>query len=57
MRAALLTSHVLVDRLTSIEDCCLILVDAEGVSGVLHYRESALTDLYSIQLLLINPKD
>jgi hypothetical protein len=31
-RAALLTGHVPVDRLISVEDCCLISVGAEGVS-------------------------
>jgi hypothetical protein len=31
-RAALLKGHVPVDRLISVEDCCLILVGAEGVS-------------------------
>jgi hypothetical protein len=30
--AALLTGRVPVDRLISVEDCCLISVDAEGVS-------------------------
>ena len=57
MLDALLTGHVLVDRLISIEDFCLISVGAEGVSRVFHYREGALIKLYSIQLLLINPKD
>jgi hypothetical protein len=31
-QAALLTGHVPVDRLISIEDCCLISVGVEGVS-------------------------
>ena len=53
MRAALLTGRVPVDRLTYVEDCCLISVGAEGVSRFLHYRASALVELYSIQLLLI----
>jgi hypothetical protein len=44
-------------RLISVEDCCLISVGAEGVSRVLHYRAGALVELYSIQLLLKNPKD
>jgi hypothetical protein len=30
--AALLTGHVPVDRLISVEDCCLISVGVEGVS-------------------------
>ena len=42
-------------RLIYVEDCCLISVDAEGVRKVLHYRVGALAELYSIQLLLINP--
>jgi hypothetical protein len=32
MLAALLTGRVPVDRLISVEDCCLISVGAEGVS-------------------------
>jgi hypothetical protein len=32
MRAALLTGHVPIDRLISVEDCCLISVGAENVS-------------------------
>jgi hypothetical protein len=31
-RVALLTGHVPVDRLISVEDCCLISVGVEGVS-------------------------
>jgi hypothetical protein len=53
--AALLTGHVPIDRLISVEDCCLISVGVEGVSCFLHYRAGALVELYSIQLLLINP--
>jgi hypothetical protein len=34
--AALLIGHVPIDRLIYVEDCCLISVDAEGVSWVLH---------------------
>jgi hypothetical protein len=45
------------DRLVSMEDCCLVSVGAKGVSRVLHYRAGTLVELYSIQLLLINPKD
>ena len=56
MQAALLTGRVPVGRLISVEDCCLISVGAEGVSWVLHYRDSVLVELYSIQLLLINPR-
>ena len=54
---ALLIGRVPIDILISIEDCCLISFGAKGVSQVLNYREGALTELYSIQLLLINPKD
>jgi hypothetical protein len=54
--ATLLTGRVPVDRLIFVEDCCLISVGAEGVSSVLHYRASALVELYSIQLLLTNPR-
>jgi hypothetical protein len=46
---ALPTGHVPIDRLISIEDCCLISVGVEGVSCVLHYRVDALVELYSIQ--------
>jgi hypothetical protein len=31
-RAALPTGHVPIDKLISVEDCCLISVGAEGVS-------------------------
>jgi hypothetical protein len=53
--AALLTGCVHVDKLISVEDCCLISVGAEGVSRVLHYRAGALVELYSIHFLMINP--
>jgi hypothetical protein len=56
MMAALLIGHVPIDRLISIEDCCLLSVDVEGLSRVFHYRDGALIELYSIQLLLINPQ-
>jgi hypothetical protein len=55
-RVALLIGRIPIDRLISVEDCCLISVDVEGVSRVLHYRASALVELYSIHLLLINPR-
>jgi hypothetical protein len=45
-----MTGLIPVDRLISVEDCCLISVGAEDVSCVFHI------ELYSIQLLLINPR-
>ena len=50
---ALLTGRILVDRLISIEDCCLISFGAEGVRCILHYKYCSLVEFYSIQLLLI----
>ena len=54
-RAALLTGHVPVDILISVEDFFLISVGVEGVSLVLHYRAGALVELYYILLLLKTP--
>ena len=45
-----------VDRLISVEDRSLILVGVEYVSLVLHNRDGSLVELYSIHLLLINPR-
>jgi len=54
--ATLMTGRIPIDRLIFVEDCFFMLVGAEGVSWVFHYRVGSLVELYSIQLLLINPK-
>jgi hypothetical protein len=57
MLAALLTGRIPVDIFIFVEDCCRILVGAEGVSQVLNYRAGALVELYTISVVVDKPSD